>query len=189
MRGAHRIARGLTATNLLAVAPEDTLGEVAQKMLEQETRTALVLDSGRIIGALSARELVHAAAERTHPSDGRVREWMVESEERDGGDGALARERGETVCELAWETGHLEICRREACSFWWKGRMRPGRPRRRHRRRSVPSAVLPSVARANPRWGRRKPSRLAGLLTCYRFDTLPAAPQVRESRRLTRWER
>lgn len=121
MRGAHRIARGLTATNLLAVAPEDTLGEVAQKMLEQETRTALVLDSGRIIGALSARELVHAAAERTHPSDGRVREWMVESEERDGGDGALTRERGETVCELAWETGHLEICPREACTFWWKG--------------------------------------------------------------------
>lgn len=122
MRGAHRIARGLTATNLLAVAPEDTLGEVAKKMLEQETRTALVLDSGRIIGALSARELVHAAAERTHPSDGRVREWMIESREGDEGDGELPGKRVEAMCELAWETGHLEICPREACTFWWKGK-------------------------------------------------------------------
>jgi CBS domain-containing protein len=121
MRRAHRIAKGLTATNLLAVAPEDTLGEVAQKMLEQETRTALVLDSGRIIGALSARELVHAVAERTHPSDGRVREWMVASREGDEGDGEFPGERVEAMCELAWETGHLEICRREVCTFWWKG--------------------------------------------------------------------
>jgi len=104
----------LAVRDLLAVAPEDTLGEVAAKMMAQKTNTALVVDCGRIVGVLSGREVVRAAAERMHPSEGRAREWMTEVPR------GVERGHDETVCEFAWETGTLEACPGDACTFWWR---------------------------------------------------------------------
>lgn len=63
--------------DLLAVAPEDTLGETAQRMAEANVGSAVVLDHGRLIGILTERDLLRAMADRVHPSDARVREWMT----------------------------------------------------------------------------------------------------------------
>jgi CBS domain-containing protein len=61
----------------IVVAPEDTLGEVAEKMSERDFASALVSDFGRLIGILTARDLLRAFAGRVHSSDARVREWMT----------------------------------------------------------------------------------------------------------------
>jgi sulfide:quinone oxidoreductase len=61
----------------LVVAPEDTLGEVAEKMRERDLGSALVADYGRLIGILTSRDLLRAFAGRVHPSEARVREWMT----------------------------------------------------------------------------------------------------------------
>jgi sulfide:quinone oxidoreductase len=61
----------------LVVAPEDTLGEIAEKMRELDVGTALVADYGRLIGILTARDLLRAFAGRVHPSEARAREWMT----------------------------------------------------------------------------------------------------------------
>ena len=65
--------------NVLAVAPEDTLGEAAQKMVERGVGAVVVLDFGRLIGILTERDLMRATAARTHSSEARVREWMTAS--------------------------------------------------------------------------------------------------------------
>jgi sulfide:quinone oxidoreductase len=74
--GEARVADAMS-TDLLLVAPEDTLGELAEKMREQDTGSALVADYGRLIGILTSRDLLRAFAGRVHPSEARVREWMT----------------------------------------------------------------------------------------------------------------
>jgi CBS domain-containing protein len=65
------------ARAVVSVAPEDTLGEAAQKMVDEEVGSAVVLDHGRLIGILTERDLLKAAAGRVHSSEARVREWMT----------------------------------------------------------------------------------------------------------------
>jgi sulfide:quinone oxidoreductase len=65
------------STDPLVVAPEDTLGEVAEKMRARDLGSALVADYGRLIGILTSRDLLRAFAGRVHPSEARVREWMT----------------------------------------------------------------------------------------------------------------
>jgi sulfide:quinone oxidoreductase len=65
------------STDILVVAPEDTLGEIAEKMRAAETGSALVCDFGRLIGILTSRDLLRAFAGRVHPSEARAREWMT----------------------------------------------------------------------------------------------------------------
>jgi sulfide:quinone oxidoreductase len=65
------------STEFLVVAPEDTLGEVAERMGTQDVGSALVADYGRLIGILTSRDLVRAFAGRIHSSEARVREWMT----------------------------------------------------------------------------------------------------------------
>jgi CBS domain-containing protein len=67
----------LMTREILGVAPEDTLGEAAQRMAEQHVGSAVVLDHGRLIGIVTERDLLRAMAGRVHPSDARVREWMT----------------------------------------------------------------------------------------------------------------
>ena len=63
----------------ITVAPEDTLGEVAERMVEEKKGGAVVvMDYGRMIGILTERDLLRAIAGRVHTSDARVREWMTE---------------------------------------------------------------------------------------------------------------
>jgi CBS domain-containing protein len=65
-------------SEFIVVAPEDTLGEVAQRMVDEGKGGAvLVKDFGRLIGILTERDLLKAMAGRVHTSDARVREWMT----------------------------------------------------------------------------------------------------------------
>jgi len=63
--------------NFLTVAPEDTLGEVAEQMTKQNVGSVIVKDHGRLIGILTERDMLHAMAARVHTSDARVRQWMT----------------------------------------------------------------------------------------------------------------
>ena len=64
-------------TEFVTVAPEDTIGEAAQKMVAAGRGAAIVSDFGRLIGILTERDLLKAVAARTHSSEERVREWMT----------------------------------------------------------------------------------------------------------------
>jgi CBS domain-containing protein len=64
-------------SDFIEVAPEDTLGEVAQKMVEAKTGSVAVLDYGRLIGILTERDMLKAMAGRVLTSDARAREWMT----------------------------------------------------------------------------------------------------------------
>jgi CBS domain-containing protein len=61
----------------ITVAPEDTLGEVAEKMMSQNVGAAVVKDYGRLIGILTERDMLRAMAARMHTSEARVRQWMT----------------------------------------------------------------------------------------------------------------
>ena len=63
----------------LTVAPEDTLGEAAEKMAGRGVGAALVMDFGRLVGILTERDLLAAVAGRVQTSEARVREWMTEN--------------------------------------------------------------------------------------------------------------
>ena len=67
----------LMKRTVVAVAPEDTIGETAQKMVDAGVGSAVVLDGGRLIGILTERDLMRAVAGRVHASEARVREWMT----------------------------------------------------------------------------------------------------------------
>jgi CBS domain-containing protein len=63
--------------DVLAVAPEDTIGFAAEQMAERGVGASVVLDYGRLIGILSERDILRAVAGRVHSSEARVREWMT----------------------------------------------------------------------------------------------------------------
>src|SRR5918996_974134 len=75
MRG---LLRDVMSRDLLTVAPEDTLGEAAEKMTGRGVGAALVMDFGRLVGILTERDLLAAVAGRVQASEARVREWMTE---------------------------------------------------------------------------------------------------------------
>lgn len=62
----------------ISVAPEDTLGEVAEKMRAQNVGAVVVKDHGKLIGILTERDMLRAMAARVHTSEARVRQWMTE---------------------------------------------------------------------------------------------------------------
>jgi CBS domain-containing protein len=64
--------------DLIEVAPEDTLGEVAERMTALNMGAAVVKDFGRLIGIITERDLLKAMAARVHTSEARVRQWMTE---------------------------------------------------------------------------------------------------------------
>jgi CBS domain-containing protein len=61
----------------ITVAPEDTLGEVARKMVDKNMGAVIVKDYGRLIGILTERDMLKAMAARVHTSEARVRQWMT----------------------------------------------------------------------------------------------------------------
>lgn len=61
----------------IEVAPEDTLGEVAERMTALNMGAAAVVDFGRLIGIITERDLLKAMGARVHSSDARVRTWMT----------------------------------------------------------------------------------------------------------------
>ena len=70
--------KDLMTEDVLAVAPEDTLGETATKMVDRGVGSVVVSDFGRLIGILTERDLLKAMAARVHTSEARVRQWMTE---------------------------------------------------------------------------------------------------------------
>jgi CBS domain-containing protein len=96
----------LMSRNLLTVAPEDTLGEAAERMTEGGVGSAVVLDGGRLIGILTERDVLRAVAGRVHSSDARVREWMT-IDPIVAGAGTTAAESLETM--MAHGFRHLPI--------------------------------------------------------------------------------
>jgi CBS domain-containing protein len=72
-------AGDMMARAFVAAAPEDTLGELAERLAEADAGSALVLEFGRLTGIVTSRDIVRAVAGRVHPSEARVREWMSEA--------------------------------------------------------------------------------------------------------------
>ncbi len=68
----------IVKSTFLEVAPEDTLGEVAERMTARNVGAVVVKDFGRLIGILTERDLLKAMAARVHSSEARAREWMTE---------------------------------------------------------------------------------------------------------------
>ncbi len=64
--------------DFIEVAPEDTLGEVAERMTARNVGAVVVKDFGTLIGILTERDLLKAMAARVHSSEARVRQWMTE---------------------------------------------------------------------------------------------------------------
>ncbi len=93
-------------TEFLTVEPEDTLGEVAERLQRYDTGSALVTEGGRLIGILTSRDLVRAFAGRIHSSEARVREWMTAEPVSAPLDASLT-----TVLRLMHENGfhHLPV--------------------------------------------------------------------------------
>jgi sulfide:quinone oxidoreductase len=67
----------ISSMQLCEVAPEDTLGEIAERMLRDDLSAALVCEYGRLIGILTTHDLIGAFAARAHPSEARARQWMT----------------------------------------------------------------------------------------------------------------
>jgi CBS domain-containing protein len=63
--------------DFITVAPEDTLGEVAERMTGKNVGAVIVKDHGRMIGILTERDMLRAMAARVHTSDARVRTFMT----------------------------------------------------------------------------------------------------------------
>ena len=66
-------------TEFIVVAPEDTLGEVAERMTALNVGSVVVKDFGKLIGILTERDLLKAMAARVHSSEARVRQFMTEN--------------------------------------------------------------------------------------------------------------
>src|SRR6266487_551965 len=63
--------------DFITVAPEDTLGEAAERMTGKNVGAVIVKDHGRLIGILTERDMLRAMAARVHTSDARVRQFMT----------------------------------------------------------------------------------------------------------------
>ena len=56
------------SAEFLTARAEELLGDVAARMREHETGSALVVDDERLIGILTSRDLLRAFAARAHPA-------------------------------------------------------------------------------------------------------------------------
>ena len=59
------------------VAPEDTIGEVAERMRDGDVDLALVCEFGSLVGIITASDMLRALAGRVHASEARARAWMT----------------------------------------------------------------------------------------------------------------
>ena len=67
----------LMSKDPVVIAPEDTLGEIAERLLQQGVTAVAVAEYGRVLGILTSGDLLRAAAARAHPSEARARQWMT----------------------------------------------------------------------------------------------------------------
>ena len=55
----------LMSRTFISTAPEDTLGELAERLAQADAGSALVLEFGRLTGTLTSRDIVRAVANRS----------------------------------------------------------------------------------------------------------------------------
>ena len=67
----------LMTREVLTIDPADSLGEAAEKMIDRGVGALVVSDFGNIIGILTERDILRAAAHRTSSAETRVRQWMT----------------------------------------------------------------------------------------------------------------
>jgi CBS domain-containing protein len=96
----------LMSGEVIAVAPEDTLGEAAERMAAHNVGSAVVVELGRLIGILTERDILRAVAGRVHSSEARVREWMT-ADPVTAVEGTPAAEALETMMEHGFR--HLPV--------------------------------------------------------------------------------
>lgn len=92
--------------SFITVAPEDTLGEVAERMTAENVGAVIVKDYGRMIGILTERDLLKAMAARVHTSEARVRQWMTQDPVTASAD-ADAEEASQVMLEQGFR--HLPV--------------------------------------------------------------------------------
>jgi sulfide:quinone oxidoreductase len=99
-----------TSVPVVVAAPEDTLGEIAEHMLEKDVSAVLVVEYGRLVGILAKHDLMKAYASRAHPSEARARQWMTAQPvtlDEDASRAAAVR------LMLAYGVSHLPLVREE----------------------------------------------------------------------------
>jgi CBS domain-containing protein len=74
------IVREHMSRNLLSVEPGETITAAAQRMVERNVGTVLVLDGGRLVGIMTERDLMRAVARGLH-GDAVVAEYMTKDPE------------------------------------------------------------------------------------------------------------
>src|SRR6516165_9655871 len=106
------IVRDLMTSPAVTCAADDTLARAAQIMQEAETGSVVVTDDGKVVGILTERDLLRAAAAAGEPDHERVRLWMTAQPDVLGPD-----ERADT----AWASltshhyRHLPVVEGERC--------------------------------------------------------------------------
>src|SRR5271165_3148910 len=71
------IVRDLMTSPPVTCAAEDTLASAAQAMQQADTGSVVVTDDGKVVGILTERDLLRAAAGRGDPDREQVRLWMT----------------------------------------------------------------------------------------------------------------
>jgi CBS domain-containing protein len=66
--------------NLLSIEPDETITEVAQRMVERNVGAVLVLDGRRLVGIMTERDLMRAVARGLH-GEAVVAEYMTKDPE------------------------------------------------------------------------------------------------------------
>ncbi len=70
-------ARDLMSPHPLVVGGDETLSTIAAAMMDEDVGSALVADSGRLVGILTSRDLIRALAAGAEPGVTLVRTWMT----------------------------------------------------------------------------------------------------------------
>ncbi len=74
------VARNVMSRDLLTVAPDAALTDVAQRMVARDVGAALVLDGDRLAGILTERDVLRAVAHGIG-EDSVVADWMTKDPE------------------------------------------------------------------------------------------------------------
>ena len=69
------LVREHMSRGLLSVAPDETITQVAQRMVERNLGAVLVVDGDRLVGIMTERDLMRAVARGVH-ADAMVAEYM-----------------------------------------------------------------------------------------------------------------
>jgi CBS domain-containing protein len=69
------LVREHMSRGLLSVEPDETITQVAQRMVERNLGAVLVVDGGRLVGIMTERDLMRAVARGVH-ADAMVAEYM-----------------------------------------------------------------------------------------------------------------